>query len=242
MGSEMCIRDSFNAWGRDKYWCLSQSHMPYTIGRSHDAGLVKIDAMEPVLIRNNLLEENRGWGIDMDDGASNYEIYNNVCVGVSMKLREGAYRNVYNNIWYNANVAPCAHVGNDYNHDRYHHNIIVMAKDDCFSFIAPPAHGPWMEQLDYNCYYKADGKFTARVTEVREEKGWPQNRRQYSWDEWRNELGFDTHSVWADPMFIDAENYDFRVKTDSPALKLGFENFEMGRWGLTKDFPAKWRD
>ena len=26
----------------------------------------------------------------LDDGASNYHIYNNLCVGVSMKLREGA--------------------------------------------------------------------------------------------------------------------------------------------------------
>ncbi|MHC4720704.1 MAG: peptide-binding protein, partial [Planctomycetota bacterium] len=75
----------FNAWGRDKYWCLTQSHMPYTIGRSHDAGRVKIDAMETVYIRNNFVQEQRGWGIDMDDGASNYEIYNNICIGVSMK-------------------------------------------------------------------------------------------------------------------------------------------------------------
>ena len=26
----------------------------------------------------------------------------------------------------------------------------------------------------------------------------------------------------------------------SPALKLGFVNFEMGTWGLTNDFPKKW--
>jgi len=229
----------FNAWGRDKYWDLNQSHMPYTIGRSHDAGRVKIDAMETVYIRNNFVQETRGWGIDMDDGASNYEIYNNICIGVSMKLREGAYRDCYNNIWYKATGAPCAHVGNEYNHDKYHHNIIVMANDDCFSFIAPPAHGPWLEQLDYNCYYKPGGKFTARVTEIREKEGWPKNHRIYSWDQWRNELGFDKNSVWADPMFINPEKHDFTVKPDSPSLKLGFKNFEMGKWGLTDDFPEK---
>jgi hypothetical protein len=46
----------FNAWGRDKYWCLSQSHMPYTTGRSHDAGNVRVDAMEAVVVRHNVFE------------------------------------------------------------------------------------------------------------------------------------------------------------------------------------------
>lgn len=233
----------FNAWGRDKFWCLFQSHdWPYTKYASHEAGDVKIDAMEPVILRNNLFEEKRGWGLDMDDGASNYEIYNNISVGVSMKLREGAYRNVYNNIWVNASVAPCAHVGNEYNHDRYHRNIVVMAKDDCFSFIAPPARGPWMEELDYNCYYnKKKGEFTARVTEIRGEKGAEGDSQRFTLAEWR-ELGFDEHSVYADPMFVDPENKDYRVKPGSPALKVGFKNFEMGKWGLTDKFPEMWRD
>ena len=61
----------FNAWGRDSYWCLGQSHLPYTTNRSHDAGLVKADAMEPVIIRHNFFEEDAGWGLDLDDGASN---------------------------------------------------------------------------------------------------------------------------------------------------------------------------
>ncbi|HXF60172.1 MAG TPA: right-handed parallel beta-helix repeat-containing protein, partial [Caldilineaceae bacterium] len=117
----------FNAWGRDKYWCLVQSHMPYTRSRSHDAGHVLVDAMEPVILRYNLFREQAGWGLDLDDGASNYEIYKNVCVGVSMKLREGAYRTIYNNIWINGANSPCFHVGNEDNHDRYVRNITVMS-------------------------------------------------------------------------------------------------------------------
>ncbi len=97
----------FNAWGRDKFWCLFQSHdWPYTKYASHEAGDVKIDAMEPVILRYNFFQEKSGWGLDMDDGASNYEIYNNISVGVSMKLREGAYRTVYNNIWVDSVEAP----------------------------------------------------------------------------------------------------------------------------------------
>jgi hypothetical protein len=249
----------FNAWGRDKYWCLSQSHMPYTVGRSHDAGLVKIDAMEPVIVRNNFFEEKSGWGLDLDDGASNYEIYNNLCVGVSMKLREGAYRTIYNNIWVNGANSPCFHVGNEYNHDRYFSNITVTSIADMkpendlsfdmgegygeiYTLIAVPAKGPWLEQLDSNCFYSDLGSFVARVEyrgdqDIRDAK---RRAEKYTLEQWR-ELGFDKNSVFADPLFVDPKNNDYRVKPESPALKVGFKNFDMGKWGLTEEFPAEWR-
>jgi len=242
----------FNAWGRDRYWCLVQSHTEYLRDRSHDAGEVLTDAMEPVIVRHNFFQEKAGWGLDLDDGASNYDIYNNLCVGVSMKLREGAYRTIYNNIWVNGANSPCFHVGNENNHDCYLRNITVMSVagmrpehdlnfemgegyGEVYTLIAPPARGPWLEQVDYNCFFSDLGSFVARVR-LREGE-----QRKYSLEEWRK-LGFDRHSVFADPMFVDAEHNDYRVKPDSPALKLGFENFEMGQWGLTHDFPDVWRD
>ena len=38
--------------------------------------------------------------------------------------------------------------------------------------------------------------------------------------------GLDVHSVIADPLFVDASKYDFRLRKDSPALKLGFKPIE----------------
>jgi len=255
---------NFNSWGRDKYWCLTQSHMPYTKGRNHDAGLPLIDAMEPVILRHNFFEDDAGWGLDLDDGAANYEIYNNLCVGVSMKLREGAYRTIYNNIWVNGANSPCFHVGYENNHDKYYNNITVtsiehtnpesdlnfeMAESygEVYTLIAPPVWTPWLEEIDYNCFYSDLGEFVARVHERwdadYESDEWDDqgNRIKYSLKEWQK-LGFDKHSVFADPMFIDPENNDYRVKPESPALKLGFKNFEMGEWGLREDFPERWRE
>ena len=63
---------------------------------------------------------------------------------------------------------------------------------------------------------------------------------KYSLDEWRA-IGFDRRSVFADPLFVDPERGDYRVRSESPALALGFENFPMNLWGLTADFPARWR-
>lgn len=243
----------FNAWGRDRGWSLAQSHAPYTRDRSIDAWDVLVDAMEPVVVRNNLFNEKSGWGLDLDDGASFYRIYNNISIGgVSMKWREGAYREVYNNIWYKSKAAPCFHVGNNDNHDRYYNNITVMDPGETtwpagwpwwpqmiYSVIAPPAVGPWFEEIDRNCFYTTGGEFHAVVDQLRSEDG-KRNPRRYDLAEWQ-ELGFDRNSVFADPLFIDAQGGDFRVRPESPALKLGFKNFAMGQWGLTGDFPERWR-
>lgn len=242
----------FNAWGRDRAWSLAQSHGPYTADRSIDALDVLVDAMEPVIVRNNLFDEKSGWGLDLDDGASNYNIYNNISIGgVSFKWREGAYREVHNNIWYKSRVAPCFHVGNNYNHDRYHHNITVMEHTDTqwpagwpwwpqmfLSVIAPPAVGPWFDEVDHNLFYAENGEFQVVVDQLRSEGG-KRNPRRYNLKDWQ-ELGWDKNSIFADPLFVNPEKLDFRVRPESPALKLGFANFGMGNWGLTEEFPKRW--
>ena len=244
----------FNAWGRDRGWSLAQSHAPYTADHSLDVWEATVDAMEPVIVRNNFFDEKSGWGLDLDDGASNYEIYNNISIGgVSMKLREGAYRKVYNNIWYLSKVAPCFHVGNNYNHDQYFNNITVMNPSSTrwpdglpwwpqmfYSVIAPPVIGPWFDQIDKNCFFCANGDFQAVVDELRAEGG-KHNPVRYDLRGWQK-LGFDLNSVFADPLFVDPLNHDFRVRPESLALTLGFKNFTMGTWGLTDQFPERWRE
>lgn len=244
----------FNAWGRDRGWALAQSHGHYTPDRSLDVWEALVDAMEPVVVRNNFFDEKSGWGLDLDDGASNYDIYNNISVGgVSMKLREGAYRKVHNNIWYLSKGAPCFHVGNNYNHDEYFNNITVMDPGSTqwpegwpwwpqmfYSVIAPPNVGPWLERIDNNCFYCSVGEFQAVVDQLRSENG-KRNPKRYNLEEWRS-LGFDKNSVFADPMFVNPGKYNFHVRAESPALKVGFTNFEMGQWGLTDGFPRQWRE
>lgn len=241
----------FNAWGRDRTWSAVHGQSEMLKTRCIDTADAKSDAMETVVLRHNFFVEKAGWGLDLDDGATNYEIYNNICVGVGMKLREGSYRTICNNIWVHCASSPCFHVGNEDNHDRYFHNITVMSPayqkenhdrlfdikadgNEIYYLVFPPVRTPWLEEIDNNCFFNDLGRFTARVLE-RERK----TRRLIELEEWQA-MGFDRHSRFGDPLFVDPENDDYRVRPGSPALDVGFRNFEMHAWGLEKDFPYCW--
>ncbi|MHC4603753.1 MAG: hypothetical protein ACYS6W_10540, partial [Planctomycetota bacterium] len=50
----------------------------------------------------------------------------------------------------------------------------------------------------------------------------------------------DTDSLIADPLFIAPARGDYRVRPNSPALKLGFKNFPMDNFGVLKpEFRAE---
>lgn len=51
--------------------------------------------------------------------------------------------------------------------------------------------------------------------------------------------GFDVGSVVADPLFVDAEKRDFRLRRESPALEMGFAPIEVEKIGLKEDFPRR---
>ena len=48
---------------------------------------------------------------------------------------------------------------------------------------------------------------------------------------WQKQGANDFHSVIADPRFVDPDRFDFRLKPDSPALKLGFKPIDMSTVG-----------
>jgi hypothetical protein len=63
---------SFNSWGRDRYWELEGAP------EEELKDLVLLDATETTTIRNSRWRCDHGWDVDLDDGSSNYEIYNNL--------------------------------------------------------------------------------------------------------------------------------------------------------------------
>jgi len=50
----------------------------------------------------------------------------------------------------------------------------------------------------------------------------------------QQQSGRDEHSIVADAQFMDPATGDYRVKAGSPALALGFLNFDMDQFGVQK--------
>jgi hypothetical protein len=90
---------SFNSWGRDRFWHPDRRIMDSIVAAYPE--LILADAVETTIIRNNRFRCDRGWDIDLDDGSTNYHICNNLCLNGGLKLREGFYRVVENNIFVN---------------------------------------------------------------------------------------------------------------------------------------------
>jgi hypothetical protein len=60
------------------------------------------------------------------------------------------------------------------------------------------------------------------------------------WTAWQA-MGFDEHSLVADPQFVAPDTDDYRLKPDSPAFKLGFRQIPVERIGPYPDeLRATW--
>lgn len=57
-------------------------------------------------------------------------------------------------------------------------------------------------------------------------------------DDWKS-VGEDVGSIVGDPRFVDPDHDDYRLRSDSPAFKLGFEGWNHALAGVTGD--AEWR-
>jgi hypothetical protein len=210
----------FNSWGRDRHWG-SRSELTRT--------LCQLDNFKTTIIRHNRFAHagSHSWGIDLDDGSSNYHLYNNLCLGMSFKLREGFFRLVENNICVGPNP-PGLHVWYAGCDDVIRRNIIVNTTGtEVYEFIR--CNPTYAGQFDHNLFYNYRGKPTVRLS-----GGVPESFKEaMSLTEWQAR-GLDVDSVFADPLFVDPANGDYRVLPDSPALKLGFKNFAMDNFGVLK--------
>ena len=187
---------SFNAWGRDRYWELrgvTPGELP---------ALALLDVVEPNTLRHNRWRCDHGWDIDLDDGSSNYRIYDNLLLHGGLKLREGFQRIATNNVIVNNTFH--LHVWFPHSGDVIAHNIVM----DAYRPIGMKA-GQWGAEIDRNLFTTDDA-----------------DRRKYL------AHGCDANSLAGDAQFINPATADFRVQPGSPALQVGFVNFPMDNFGV----------
>ena len=142
---------SFNSWGRDRYWHPNYKTMESIAAK--DPALILADATQTTVMRNNRFRCDRGWDIDLDDGSSNYHIYNNLCLNGGIKLREGFYRVVENNIMVNNSFHP--HVWFINSGDVFTRNIVMTE-------YKPIGVREWGLMVDYNIFTDSLSRAAAR--------------------------------------------------------------------------------
>ncbi len=197
---------SFNSWGRDRFWHPNREHTVEWLREYPE--MPKWDCQQTIVLRNNRWRCDHGWDIDLDDGSSNYEIYNNLCLAGGIKLREGYFRKVNNNIL--VDYTFCPHVWYPDCHTAFMRNIIWH------DGYAPAG----MEETDQGAAID-DNLVHQPGAKPRPAENLPK-------------FGGDQHSIVADAKFVDPAAGDYRVQDDSPALALGWQNFAMDQFGVRK--------
>jgi hypothetical protein len=195
---------SINSWGRDRYRIRPQPGKKTTAEenifmRDH----ARLDTVDPITLRYNRVQCAVGYDIDLDDGSSHYVIESNLCLQGGIKLREGFYRTVRNNI--TPLISP--HVWYPDSRDIITSNILAGVKP--YSPRGMKMEDAMAALIDYNLL----ATFTV-----------PEHFRR---------LGIDRHSLTADPQFVNVAAADYRVRPGSPAERIGFVNFPMDRFGVT---------
>ncbi|MDR0749471.1 MAG: right-handed parallel beta-helix repeat-containing protein [Tannerellaceae bacterium] len=115
---------SFNSWGRDRFWHPDRNTLDSLLTTDAHRALILADAIETTVIRHNRFRCDRGWDIDLDDGSTNYHIHSNLCLNGGLKLREGFYRVVENNILINNTFHR--HVWFSHNGNVFTRNIVMQ--------------------------------------------------------------------------------------------------------------------
>ena len=198
---------SFNSWGRDRYWTPDIRESIPEIEKA--PSMPFWDMPDPNILRNNRWRCDHGWDIDLDDGSSQYRIYNNLLLNGGLKMREGYDRQAFNNIILNNSLHP--HCWYSDSRDVFKNNIVFAAYKPAVMDRAIPATGKWGKELDYNLFVSNQ-----------------ENKDRFA------AHSCDLHSVLGDPLFENPSTGDFRVREGSPVLALGFVNFPMDRFGVQK--------
>ena len=164
------------------------------------------------------------WGIYLDDYSSGTRVVGNI---VARTYRGGIHVHLGRNNHFEHNILvdgfqqqiECN--GAEFmTHNTFVRNIIVCREGNLIRV------NRWSDAVlaacDHNVYWRpganlaeAEGSLTPKGT----------------WAAWQA-AGYDTHSLVADPLFVDPEKDDYRLRPGSPALELGFQPTDTTKIGV----------
>ena len=214
-------------WGYDQNQCTGNiiefNHL-HDIGKNmlSDMGAIYTLGIQPgTVIRNNLIHDVQsftygGWGIYPDEGSSNILIENNI-------------------VYRTKSAGFHQHYGRE---NIVRNNIFAFGAEHQLMRTRAEPHLSFTFEGNI-VYYDSGALLGSNWTG----DGFRMNRNVY-WDardepvlfagqtlaEWQ-QRGQDQDSQVANPGFVNASSYDFRLMPDSPAWKMGFKEIDMSTVG-----------
>ncbi len=175
-------------------------------------GIYTLGKQPGTVIRGNVFHDITGyryggWGIYLDEGSTDIRAEDNLVYRTS----HGGFHQHYgqDNVIRNNVFA----LGRDAQLQRTRaepHRSFTFERNLVYYRQGKLLQGKWDDDkfvMDYNLYWRVGGEAVRFGS--------------WSWEQWRAK-GRDQHSLIADPLFRDPDHGDFRLKSGSPALRVGF--------------------
>jgi hypothetical protein len=178
------------------------------------------------VIRNNLIHDVNsfsygGWGLYPDEGSTDMIWENNVvyrCKSAGFHQHYGRDNLVRNNIFAFGKEHQLMRTRAEaHSSFTFTNNIVYFDSGDLLGSNWSNDH----YAIDDNVYFDARPGASAEAMKF----------TAMNLEQWR-EHGHDNHSIIADPLFVDAAHYNFQLRPDSPALKLGFKPIDLSHVGV----------
>ena len=191
-------------------------------------GVYTLGASEGTTVSNNVIHhiysyQYGGWGLYTDEGSYKIRMENNLvyaCKDAGFHQHYGKENTIRNNI-FALNLIHELMLSRPEEHISilFTNNIVYLSEGKLLN--DNDGRTGWVKaivEMDNNCYWDTRTKT-------------PQFYGNQSFAEWQK-LGRDQHSLIADPLFVNPQQFDFRFKNNSVAKKIGFKPFDYSKAGV----------